>query len=221
MSVTVLLNSALLKFGQTPQNARFSDDFYSAINDAQNDFATSRSWGFLRTSGNVTTTADTQTVALPSNYGKPYNDRGALRITSPAASSGDKVQLMPYEQWLSSYWEDGTDTGEPTYAYIQGSSLYLSPTPDAVYIIAMQYYKIPTVIADSSTDITIPTEYLEVLKKMVYRRLQDDGYSSVQELQISDTDIQRLIGNCAKDDIKKYGGMTFNLNSTTYKRRTI
>jgi len=221
MTVQELMRSSLLKFGVAPDNARFSDDFYGAINDAQNDIATSRPWGFLRTTGDLTTTASASSVALPSNFLKPYDTSGALRITSPAGSLGNKIELMPLEQWYANYYEDGTDTDEPTYAYIMGDSLYLSPTPDAEYVIAMFYYKRPTVIANTDSDITVPTAYHELLKKMVWRRLQDAGYSSVQELQISDADIRRLIGQAARDDIQKYGGLNFNLSSSTYTRRTV
>lgn len=220
MSVTAILQSALYRFGQAPDNQRFTDDFYSAINDAQYDFCTSRSWGFLRTSASLTMTTSVQYVALPTDFGKPYQMQGALKITSPTANSGDDIELMPYEQWLSSFYEDGTDTGEPTYAWIQGSNIYFSPTPDAAYVCNLIYYKVPASIDDSGDTITVPTHYQEGLRKMIFRRLQDAGYSSVQELQISDADIGRLIAQYAKDDAKKYGGLSFNLPSSDYTIRT-
>jgi hypothetical protein len=128
---------------------------------------------------------------------------------------------MPYEQWLASFYEDGTDTGTPIYAWISGANLYLSPVPDATYTIALQYYKVSTEIADASTAITVPTVYSEALKKMVWRRLQDAGYSSAQELAISDADIQRLLGQCARDDVRKYGGMNISLSPSDYKQRLV
>lgn len=221
MSVTSLLTSAQYRFGQGPENIRFQDDFYSSLNNSQNDFAISRSWGFLRTSANLTAAHATRATALPSNFGKMYDVPNALVITSPSANSGELVELMPMEQWQSDYWDDGTEEGTPTYAYILGSSIYWSPVPDAAYVVAALYYKIPTTIADSSSTITIPDVYGEVLQKMIYRRLQDAGYSSVQELQISDADIAALMGKAARDDCRKYGSMTFNLSSSTYTRRTI
>ncbi len=221
MSVTSLYQSACYKFGTDPSNQRFSDDFYSALNNAQNDFAISRSWGFLRTSANLTAAHASRTTALPANFGKFYDVPNALVITSPAASSGDTIELMTLEQWQMDDWEDGTTEGTPSMAYVLGSSIYWSPVPDAAYVVAALYYKIPTTIADSSTAITIPDVYGEVLQKMIYRRLQDAGYSSVQELQISDADIAALMGKAARDDARKYGGMTMNLSSSTYTRSTI
>lgn len=221
MSVTSLLTSAQYKFGQGPENVRFLDDFYSALNNAQNDFAISRSWGFLRTSANLTAAHATRATALPSDFGKFYDVPNALVITSPSADSGGLVELMPVEQWQSDYWEDGTEEGTPQYAYVLGSSIYWSPVPDAAYTVAALYYKIPTTIADSSTAITIPAVYEEVLQKMIYRRLQDAGYSSIAELQISDADISALMGKAARDDVRRFGGLTFNLSSSTYTRRTV
>jgi len=221
MSVQSLYQSACYKFGISPDNLRFTDDYYSALNNAQNDFAISRSWGFLRTSANLTATHASRTTALPSNFGKMYDVPNALVITSPTASSGNTIELMTYEQWAMDDWEDGTTEGEPSMAYILGDSIYWSAVPDANYTVNITYYKIPTTIADSSSSITIPDVYGEVLQKMIYRRLQDAGYSSVQELQISDSDIAALMGKAARDDVRRYGGMTFNLSSDTYTRRTI
>lgn len=219
-TIQSLTQTCLLKFGQAPDNLRFNDDFYEAINDSQNEIANSRCWGFLKTTINLTTVADTRTVALPTDFGKPYPYRGALRITT-TGYLGDIIQLMTQDEWYNNDYDDGSSTGEPTLAYIMGSSLYLSPIPDAVYTIAMIYYKRPTEIEDTSDTITIPTAYHELLKKKIFRRLQDAGYSSQQELAISDSDIAKLESEAARDDIAKYGSAPFNLNSTTYRRRTI
>jgi hypothetical protein len=221
MSVQSLYQSACYKFGTDPSNQRFQDDFYSAVNNAQNDFAISRSWGFLKTTANLVAAHASRTTALPADFGKFFDVPNALVITSPTASSGSFVELMTAKQWTSDFWEDGTSEGSPTYAYVLGSLVYWSPVPDTAYTITALYYKIPTAIADSSTAITIPDVYGEVLQKMIWRRLQDAGYSSLQELQISDADITRLMGNAARDDIVKYGGMTMNLSSSTYTRRTV
>jgi hypothetical protein len=128
---------------------------------------------------------------------------------------------MTAEQWTADFWEDGTTEGAPTYAYVLGSSIYWSPIPDTAYTVAALYYKIPTSIADSSTAITIPDVYGEVLQTMIFKRLQTAGYSSIQEIQVSDADIAALMGKAARDDVRRYGGMTMNLSSDTYTRRTI
>lgn len=219
MNVQGLLRSSLLRFAQAPDNQRFQDDFFSSLNDAQQDFANRRRWGFLRTTANLTTVADTRTVALPSDFGKPYDVRGTLRVTSPTANSGTDIELMPYEDWAASQWEDGSSTGTPAYAYLMGDSVYFSPIPDAAYTVSMVYFKAPPTIADASSTITIPDRYGELLQKLVYRRLQDAGYAAIQEMQISDMDIAQLMNRAARDDIARYGGLTFNLNPSAFDRR--
>jgi len=221
MSVQNILQSAYYRFGQSPENMRFNDDAYNAINDAQNDVCVSRSWGFLRTSATITATHAVRATSLPADFGKAYDVAGAFRILTPSANAGTVIELMSYENWLANKFDDGTAEGTPQFAYILGSSIYFSPIADAAYTASLVYYKIPAQISDSSSSITIPTVYEEMLRKMVWRRLQDSGYSSVTELQISDADINRLLGNMARDDSKKFGSMTFNLSGSSYKRSTI
>ncbi len=215
-----LLQSALYKFAQSQDNTRFADNFWSAINDAQNEIAVTHNWGFLRTSTTLTATIDQRTIALPSDFCSPYRVRGALMNTT-SGYTANEIQLMTADEWHANFYEDGSSTGEPTYAYIMGSNLYLSPIPDVAYTMAFLYYKLPSEIEDTSDEITIPIKYHELLKVMLYRRLQDAGYSSVTELQISDNDIQRLMNRAARDDAAEFGGMTFNLDSDSYTRRTV
>jgi len=216
-----LLTSCQYKFGQDSSNIRFQDDFWTSINNAQYDFCTSRAWGFLRTMATLTATHAVRTTALPSDFGSWYDIKGALRIATPAANLGGEVEIMTHEDWLTNEYEDGSEEGEPTCCYILGTSIYWSPIPDATYTVTGTYYKIPASVEDTSSSLTVPTVYGEVLQKMIYRRLQDAGYSSVAELQISDADIQKLLGQYARDDIKKYGGLTMNLSPNAVNRRTI
>ena len=98
-TVQNILQSSLLKFGQSQDNQRFVDDFYNAINDSQNDICTSRSWGFLRTSATVTATDSTRASSLPSGFGKAYDISGAFRILTPSANAGSIIELQSYENW--------------------------------------------------------------------------------------------------------------------------
>ncbi|MFA5151102.1 MAG: hypothetical protein WC554_00935 [Clostridia bacterium] len=212
-----LLQSAQYRFAQGPDNTRFANDFWSALNDSQNEIAVTRNWGFLRTSATLTTTADTRTVALPSDFCTPYRVKGGLRNTT----EDSEIELMTIDQWHSStFYEDGSSTGAPTYAYIMGTNLYLSPTPDDTYSLTFLYYKLPAEVNDTSGTITIPVKYHELLRTMVFRRLQEAGYSSVTEMQILDVDIQRLMNRAARDDIAEFGGFTMNLDGSSYTRRT-
>lgn len=221
MSVMTIFQSACYKFGIDQSNQRFVDDFYSAINNAQYDFCTTRAWGFLRTTTTLTATHAVRTTALPSDFGSWYDIKGALRIATPSANLGEEVDVITLEDWVTNEYDDGSEEGTPTYCYVLGGSIYWSPIPDATYTVSGTYYKIPASIGDTSSSLTVPTVYGEVLQKMTFRRLQDAGYSSIQELQISDADIQRLLGQYARDDIKKYGGFTMNLLPNANQRRTV
>jgi len=94
MRVQELLQSAYYTFNQTPDNERFNHDFMLSINEALAEFANYRKWGCLRTKADVTTTADTETADLPSDFGTFYNIRGAHRITSPSGSAGDTIEIV-------------------------------------------------------------------------------------------------------------------------------
>lgn len=217
MNIEELYRSACLRFGQEASNNRFQDDFYNAVNGSQDEFVNTRRWGCMRTTASLSTVASTQYVALPSDFGAMQDGHGNIRI--PAEDS--YIELMSFDQWYSNYYEDGTDTDLPTYCWIQADRLYLSPCPDAVYVITFPYYKRAAAVTDTGDDLTVPTAYHELIRKMVFRRLQSDGYSSVQEMVISDAEIQKLFGQAAQNDCAKYGAATFNLPKSTYTRRTV
>lgn len=217
MNVEELYRSACLRFGMESANIRFQDDYYNAVNGAQDEFVNIRRWGCMRTTTSLTTTNLIQYVALPSDFGAMQDGKGNIRI--PAEDS--YLELMTFDQWYANYYEDGTDTDLPTYCWVQASRLYLSPCPDATYTITFPYYKRATSVDDTSDSLTVPAAYHELIRKMVFRRLQSDGYSSVQEMVISDAEIAKLMGQAAQNDCAIYGSSTFNLPSSTYTLRTI
>lgn len=219
MKVQTLFNSAVLVFAQQPTNARFVSDFYDAVNDGQNEICVFN-WGFLRTTGSVSTTSSIRYVALPTDFGSFYNVRGAIRITSPAANLGDKVKLLNFNEYYGKEYDDD-ETGQPTFCWTQSDNIYFSPIPDTTYVVAFPYYKRPTTIENTDTLLTIPDIYIELLRKNVYRRLRDMGYAPFQEIMLDDNDIARLLNRFMRDDIARYGGMTFNLNPAEYDVETV
>lgn len=220
MNVQDLYQSALYAFGQDPTNRRFNDDFYNALNFAQNDFCNRRRWGFLRATGTVTTTADTRSASLPTNFRVLMDAVGAVRITAPADDSGTELDVIEEDQFYQDY-QDDDETGTPGYAWVTPDGMSFSPIPDEAYTVSVRYYKTPTTIANTSTTITVPSHYHEALQKMVWRRLQDSGYSSVTEIRITDEEIERLIGVCGRDDVGRYGGFKMNLPPRTSTIRTV
>ena len=215
MRVTELLQSSYYTFNQSPDNERFNHDFLMSLNEGLNEFANLRKWGCLRTKANVVTVEDTETASLPSNFGTPYNIRGAHRITSPAGSADEIITIVSPDQQYSRHYT--TETGTPERAWIMGTNLYFSPIPDAAYTISFQYYKRPAAITSNSGDISDPpARYHELIKVLTFRRLQVLGYTADREIAISDTERNRLYAMMIKDDVATYGGMTVALYDDSY-----
>jgi len=211
--------SALYTFGQDATNLRFNDDFFKALDFAQRDFCTRRRWGYLRASGTVTTVESVRTADLPDNFGMLYDVRGAIRLTSPDAYAGNELTSITEEQyWQSDY--DADEEGVPDKCWLFGTAISFTPIPDDEYEISIRYLKRPASISDAQSVMTVPDDYHEAIQHMVRRRLQANGYSSVIEIQISDEELNRLIGQFARDDIARYGGLTVNLPPSRYTIET-
>jgi len=220
MTIQELYQSSLFTFAQQPDNERFSNDFYNAINESQDEFCNQpHKWGCLRTSGSVTTTTSTRGVSLPNNFGSFFDEDGAIRVSSPSTSVGNTIELITASQYYADHY-DADAEDEPTYCWREGDTLNFSYIPDAEYTVTFLYYKRPTAVGNTKDSLTIPTRYHELLKKLIFRRLQVLGYTAVQEISISDSDIERYYGMAAQNDIAEYGGLVFNLPSSTYKIET-
>lgn len=85
------------------------------------------------TSATLTTTAGTQTVALPTGWLEFEN----LTVTG----SPDSVLNYVNIQHLDTKYPANDYTGKPVVYSIEGSNVLLGPTPDAAYSIAVLYYK--------------------------------------------------------------------------------
>jgi len=220
MTTQEFYQSALLSFGQDANNLRFNDDFYRSLTFAQQDFCTRMRWGFLRTSGTITTAESTRTAALPDDFRMLYDGRGAVRFSSDGDEQYSELTVIDEQQFRQSYFDDDEE-GVPNYCWLFGTTMSFSPIPDDTYTIAIVYYKKPTDITDGQSTLTVPDEYHEALIHMSRRRLQALGYSSVMEINISDTELNRLIRQFARDDIGRYGGMQINLPPNNYTINTV
>jgi len=210
MKVQDVFHSAQLKFGMDQTNARFADDFFAACTDAQNDLANRRSWGCLVTSATMTTVDGTRTVAVPSTFGRLVEEYGSMRITSPSASEGSIIKAITLADYTHASW-DSDEEGTPSLVWIEGDYFNFSPVPDAAYTVKYWYYKRPTTVLTTDDDFTFPDSYMEMVKRAIYKRLADDGYTGVQELAITENDVERLFRRAALDDESRYGAMMFNL----------
>jgi hypothetical protein len=225
MTVNELFQSACRTFGVEESNARFQGDFYAGVTAAQNGIANRRHWGFLVAQGTVTTAADTRTATMPTDFGRfaiddHGTDSGQVRITAPAGSAGGTIKVIKQSEYLKQSY-DGDDTGTPENMWLIGDTAYFSPIPDDEYTIEFLYYKRPTKITNNNGTIVVPDRYAELIEAMIFRFLKKRGYSPIQELQIEDADVKRLLGESILDDIARYGGPTFNLQPSEFTTETI
>lgn len=106
---------------------------------------------FLETEDtSLVTVAATRTVALPVDFGLEIEE-SALRITN---AKGD----VTYPNKMSKEEIDGMflneDTDFPTAYAFFGNLIYLGPTPDAVYVMALPYYmKTAAIVDDGAADL--------------------------------------------------------------------
>ena len=85
------------------------------------------------TATTLSTVADTQTVALPSDF---------LEIENISCTSGGMDRSMEFVtlERLNLSYPDGSGNGIPSVYSVVGSNLYLGRVPDAVYSLPFGYY---------------------------------------------------------------------------------
>jgi hypothetical protein len=119
-------------------------------------------WPFREVTDSIATVAGTQEYVLSTEF----TDIDAANIISVSiqGASQKKLPYIPFNQLRASepdFDEDGQAV--PRYYYIKAGKIGFFPSPDAVYDIAIDYYKTPTELsADSDTPI-IPVNYRESL----------------------------------------------------------
>lgn len=120
------------------------------INDAVGEYCDmlDATWEGYRdvTGANISTVANTATVALPTDFLKAR--AVDIRI------DGRWYPLTRLTVKLTYGYDDST--GQPTGYRIQGSLVELFPTPDAVYAIRLRYVPAADVLVDDTDSIDIP-----------------------------------------------------------------
>ena len=143
----------------------------------------------------LSTVANTQTVALPADIVEIEN-------ISVVANPNRPLSVITPEQMDFKY-PDAFWTSQPSHFSIIGSTLYLGPTPDAVYSLHLAYYGRITALATTATNALLtshPIIYLAASLSEGYLYLKDtdaaalwnDRYRSAKDsLQQSDDSLLR------------------------------
>ncbi|MCW0193392.1 MAG: hypothetical protein OJJ55_19095 [Rhodococcus sp.] len=121
--------------------------------------ARAKHWRWLESSSTVSTVADTQTAALPSNVKYP----GRLRPVTAEIQYPDYVDWNTFEYLYPRTALVDTPSGTPTAWSMYAGSFYFYPIPDAVYQYTFYFWVGPTALSGESDTAPIPLEHEDVL----------------------------------------------------------
>lgn len=134
-----------------------------------------RSWTFYETNFTLSTTASDQSYLLSALTCVEDSTYDAEELT---VVQGPRWQLgwLPHEEAEDRY-SNYTGSAEPTFWSQWGDTLYLWPTPDAVYALTARGYRAPvsTVVAGTNPD--VPAAFHELIGEFMLARAfeqQDD-----------------------------------------------
>lgn len=143
--------------GLTGEAKRLANWIIQADNYVQLKYV---NWKFLRNVYSVATVASTKTAAKPT--GLRYWDFDTFTIIDTGATDKWPLDSIEYDKIKRDILD--TSEGIPWRAIVMpDNSLEFDPTPDAIYTIGADYYKVPTLLAANSDISTIPVEFHQVI----------------------------------------------------------
>lgn len=132
------------------------------INLGYHDFTLRELWPFREVADTFATVAGTQEYTLTTDF----TDIDQNNIVS-VAIQGDSADKLPYIAFnrLRRDHPDFDKEGQavPQYYYLRAGKIGLWPVPNAVYTVAVDYYKVPTELSSDSDTPIIPAGYREAL----------------------------------------------------------
>lgn len=144
------LRKALTRLDDSPESELNWSIAIETVQDGIDEIvAKKRRWLFLRTiSTSISTVASQQYINKPTD----------LLLLEFIKVNGRKIDFMSQTDY-NNYTANGetVPTGQPTNYTIKNNKYYLYPTPDAVYAVIYDYYKIiAEITSDLSTEIDYP-----------------------------------------------------------------
>lgn len=182
------------------------DKLNRILNRGLHVLSTRFKWPFLATSATITTVADQQEYALPSDVSR----------VEAIVEAGTRVRLQEVAPGLawSQYGGDFTSSTSATHFFIWGSNVHLVPTPSAAETNAytIYYYKTPDTL---DNDIDVPEfddefHYVlgDYLVARIWEREEDFQRAEVAETQFNNgvEEMARFYLNRASDEPVVVGG---------------
>jgi hypothetical protein len=169
------------------------------LQDALNLFYGRFPWAGVVTSGAVTFTANTNTIALPASFILDLRD--GLLIT--VGSNIRRLRRRGLQNLISYSLNQNAQT--PAMYCVQGTNLLVAPTPDIQYSGILWYYALPAALTGSAvpafpSDLTL-IEYVRI-KAMEWIRAAPPGAAlSYAERQIVELRKSGLAHNPENEDI--------------------
>jgi hypothetical protein len=122
----------------------------------------------------ITTVVGTDTYNLPSDV---------VRINGVTnASSPNELTYVEDAADINYNNQAGQSVGEPQYYTLSGgTTIQLSPIPDAVYSLTLDYYKAPSALSADTDVSAIPSDYHDVMISYALSR----AYRSEDDMQMS------------------------------------
>lgn len=140
------LRKAMTRMDETIEGDLNWDNSLDIVQDGIDEIlARKRKWSFLR--NNDTTKTTTANVA----YITKLTDLSLLEYISVNSYKLDNYSILDYLNRVNA--GSTVPTGQPTHYTEMSNKYYFYPTPDGTYTVEFQYYKVPAVITDLSTEI--------------------------------------------------------------------
>jgi hypothetical protein len=156
----------------------FQQEVYRArvknwLNEAQSRIARLLELPSLYATSTISAVNGTDTYNLPSDV---IRINGVTNATSP-------LELTYVEDPADINYsnQNGQNLGEPQYYAFTGTSLRLSPVPNAAYTLTLDYYKAPSALAADGDTSSLPSDYHDVMISYALSR----AYRSEDDMQMS------------------------------------
>jgi len=139
------------------------------VNDAWRFVQNERRWNWMWDTTTLATVADQQTYSAASDCdflrsnAKCYKD-------SDGSRSEYWLTYMPYAEFHRNYLKGSYDASAPkVITRSPDGNLLLHPTPDDVYTVTYQYYRLPSDLSGNTDEPAMPERYHDLI---VYKALQ-------------------------------------------------
>lgn len=153
------------------------------LNMGQFEFVARENWPFRETTGSLATVSSTQEYSLSSNF-SDLDAQNIIAVSIQGASHA-KLAYWPYDRFRIDQPDfDYEGTGVPSRYYIKAGSIGFWLVPNAVFTVAIDYFKLPTEMSADSDASIIPLAYRQSL--VHYALSKEHDYNTDPDLAVKE-----------------------------------